>query len=487
MADNLYAGASIQVFPSGASDLSTPHGDVADFLGYVGQFNAANFHAKDDDVREWRYNHEYDNWQDRLGIDSVRVFYHNGHSTTKANGDFIASLGRTWDNTFFANSSRMSPGDQRLRYLFWASCKSVRTSGGQNPWRTWHEANKGLRMIFGFDSLSWDEPGYASGFFREWNTGKSFSQAWIDGSLAIRTDQRPSIAACGSTAEEAQDRLWNERLFDGARVSDDWYWWRWAGEPIIEVVLQITVPRSPGLLELARRSFDADTAARLADRWSVRPLLSSAFDPRQDEQATAVSPEPRLVLARDGSYQIHLADPDRMADACDPDTAVSAAHRAIENLGRETELEFEGLTYTRHSGASRRGEEIEPRVDEYAAHFRQRVDGERMVSGREGRVSVTLDPTGKVCAISDSTIPVAERMDARPVEKGECGLEERLDEAVHAEMRRLEGAGAQVTLVPNGREFGYRVQGEVALTVARQGIEITTGDFTKRRTLEIIW
>jgi hypothetical protein len=487
MADNMYAGASIQVFPNGDSDLTTPHGDVADFLDYVGQFNTVNFHARDDDVREWRYNHEYDNWQDRLGIDSVRVFYHNGHSTTQANGDFIASLGRTWDDTFFARSSRMSPGDHRLRYLFWASCNSVRVSGGQNPFRTWNRANKGLRMIFGFDSLSWDEPGYASGFFREWNAGKSFSQAWIDGSLAIRTDQRPAIAACGATAEEAQDRLWNERLFYGARVSDDWYWWRWAGQPVIEIVLVISVPRGPNLLQLARRSFDADTAARLAERWSVRPILSSPNDPRQQRRTRAVLGEPRLVLARDGSYRIHLAEPDRTADACGPELAVAAAHRAIENLDRETELEFEGLTTTQHSGASRRGEETRPRMDGYTAHFRQRVDGERMVSGRDGRISLSLDPAGKLCAISDSTIPVAAQLEARPTEECERGLEERLDEAVKAELHRLEAAGAQVALVPNGRDFGYSVRGDVAVTVARQDIEITTGEFTKRRTLEIVW
>ena len=485
MADNLYAGASIQVFPNGDSELSTPHGDVADFLAYVGQFNTVNFHAQDEDVREWRYNRAYDNWQDRLGIDSVRVFYHNGHSTTKDNGHFIASLGRKWDNTFQANSTRMSPGDERLRYLFWASCNSVRMSGGHNPWRTWNEANKGLRMIFGFDSVSWDEPGYASGFFREWNSGKSFSQAWIDGSLAIRTDQRPSIAACGATAEEAQDRLWNERKFFGGRVSDDWYWWRWAGEIVLEVVLVLEPPRSPSVVGLERRRFTADTAARLADRWGVRPVLASANDP--DERAEAAGREPRLVLARDGSYRIQLAEPDRTAEAADPDTIVAAARGAIENLGRDIELEFEGLTSAQHSGASRDGEETRPRVDEFAAHFRQRADGQRMVKGREGRVSVSLDPTGRVFAISDSTIPVIERLEAQPIEEGASGLDERLDEAVNREVRRLEAAGAQVAILSNGREYGYRVHGDLAVTVARQDIEISTGEFTKRRTVEVVW
>ncbi len=48
-------------------------------------------------------------------------------------------------------------------------------------------------------------------------------------SLGHTHDQVVSSTACGATAEEAQNRLWNERLFNGGRVSDDWYWWRWSG------------------------------------------------------------------------------------------------------------------------------------------------------------------------------------------------------------------------------------------------------------------
>ena len=73
MSDNLYAGVSVQVYPSGDATLSTPHSDVGAFLDYVRQFNSVNFHAKDDDVREWRFNAEYDNWQDSLGMDSVKA------------------------------------------------------------------------------------------------------------------------------------------------------------------------------------------------------------------------------------------------------------------------------------------------------------------------------------------------------------------------------------------------------------------------------
>ena len=106
MSDNLYGGASIQIYPGGEATLSTPHSDVKAFLEYVGQFNPVNFHAMDDDVREWRYNHEFDNWQDRLGMDSVKVFYHHEHSGMAADGRFVAGMGRTWDDTLQADSSR---------------------------------------------------------------------------------------------------------------------------------------------------------------------------------------------------------------------------------------------------------------------------------------------------------------------------------------------------------------------------------------------
>jgi hypothetical protein len=93
MADNLYGGASVQIYPGGEATLSTPHSDVKAFLDYVGQFNSVNFHAMDDDVREWRYDQEFDNWQDRLGMDSVKVLYHHGHSGMAADGRFVAGIG----------------------------------------------------------------------------------------------------------------------------------------------------------------------------------------------------------------------------------------------------------------------------------------------------------------------------------------------------------------------------------------------------------
>jgi hypothetical protein len=489
MADNLYAGASIQVYPSGEATLSTPHGDVGAFLAYVARFNPVNFHAKDDDVREWRYNHEYDNWQDRLGIDSVKVFYHYGHCGMTAGGVFLAAMGRTWDNTFLADSTRMSFGDQRLRYLFLHGCDNLQVHGGQNPARTFGAANKGARMIFGFDSLTYDVSGLGEGFFREWNKGKSFSQAWRDAALATLTNHRPSSTACGATPEEAQNRLWNERLFEGGAVSDNWYWWRWAGPAPLEINLDIPLPRSPVHLELRRRPNDARTAAFLADRFGVRAMVAEPASPnpgdyRHPDDAFA---GPRLVLSPDGSFEVFLAEPDRSAAAVDPETIRAIADRAVGDLGLDVELVLHDLSMTQHAGASREGAEADVAVGEFTARYRQLYEGTPVVGGRDGHVTVTIDPGGTVCSIEDTTMAVAGASEARPGDGYDLnlGVEHALAEAVESVRAGFESCGASVTVLSDTRDVGFRIDGDSAVTVARQDIEVTTGDFTIRKIVEI--
>lgn len=485
MADNLYAGASVQVYPSGETTLSTPHSDVGAFLGYVSQFNNVNFHAKDDDVREWRYNHEYDNWQDALGMDSVKVFYHYGHCGMAADGTLIAALGRTWDNTFYADSSRMSFGDQRLRYLFLHGCQTLQMHFGQNPHRSYHTANKGARMIFGFDSLTYDVDGLGAGFFREWNTGKSFSQSWQDAALATLRDHRPSSTACGATAEEAQARLWNERFFHGDAASDDWYWWRWAGPAPIEVDLTIPVPTAPKLAVLGRRPFDEERARRLGSLFDLRPMLARSLSPHDLRSAEEGFEGQRVVLSPDGSYDLFLDEPDLMADPREPEEIRRMADSAIERLGLETDLVLDTLTMTTHGGASREGDRVEDRVGEYVAHYRQLTDGVPVVRGREGHVTVTLDPSGRVTTLRDATLQVESVIEAAPSDTDGLDLYRRLDGAVEAARRSLDPAGAEVRVLDDQRDVGWTVIGDTAILVARQAIEVRTGEFAIRQLVEI--
>jgi len=491
MADNLYGGASIQIYPGGEATLSTPHSDVKAFLDYVGQFNSINFHAMDDDVREWRYDQEFDNWQDRLGMDSVKVFYHHGHSGMAADGRFVAGMGRTWDNTLQADSSRMSFGDTRLRYLLIHGCDSLQMHFGQNPFRTWAKPNKGARMIFGFDGLTYDVDGTGAGFFREWNAGKSFSQAWQDAALGTITNHRPASTACGATEEEAQNRLWNERLFNGGAVSDNWYWWRWAGPVPIEVQLNIPIPRTPPLnLQLAARGRDARTAAKLADRFGVRPLLAQTASPEPDAYAkeTPALDGPRLVLLADGSYRVFLAEPDRAAKCIETDSIKAIANRTVREMTLDVELQFDGLTATHHAGASRSGHEYKEAIGDVTAHYRQLYNGIPAARGGDGHLTIMLDPSGKVCAIADRTVAVVKAVEARPPDGSDHDAEASLAKAENDLRRSLEDAPCKSHLhvVPDSTDVGYRYDRGCAVAVVRRHVEIRTGDYAIRKILEVV-
>ncbi|MFI9634925.1 DUF6345 domain-containing protein [Nocardia sp. NPDC051929] len=485
MSDNIYAGASVQVYPQDAP-LSHPHACVNGFLDYVAKFNTINFHAKDDDVREWRYDKEYDNWQDRLGMDSVKVFYHYAHSTTMDDGVFLTAMGRTWDDTIYAWSDRMSFGDQRLRYLFLHGCESLRMHDGHSPFRTWHTPNLGARMLFGFDSLTFDTDQQGTRFFKEWNTGKSFSQAWQDAALSIfHNDHRVSSAACGATDREAQDRLWNERLFFGEPVSDNWYWWRWAGQVPIEVDLGLHVPRRPRALRLSRRRADADTAAELAERFGLRAVLAEPASPTAEEYSAPVEFEPRLVMHPDGAYHVFYAEPDRTADSIAPQEVRDIADRAIRQLDLGHDLALAGMSATFHGGGSRDGDEVAASVAEYTLHYRQVYDGVAAVAGGDGQLSVTLDPAGRLCSISDTTVPIAGADETRPPSGDDFDAMAALDAATSARAECLRD-GARSSVVPDSLEVGYRFDRDAAIVVARQAVEITSSDrFRIRDVVEI--
>ena len=305
-------------------------------------------------------------------------------------------------------------------------------------------------------------------------------------------NHRPASTACGATAEEAQDRLWNERLFDGALASDNWYWWRWAGPVPIEVDTNVHVPRVPLNLRLERRSGDRRTAASIADRFGVRPVVADIASPEPQQYARTKDAlaGPRLLLLADGSYQVFLAEPDHSAGTVDPGSARELADRAVRELELEVELTFDGLTATHHAGASRAGDETETVIGDYTAHYRQLYDGTPVARGADGHVSVTIDSRGTLCAIVDGTVAVVGAAEARPSsDSDDADVDRALKQAAESLRKRLcdDGAGgAQVVTVPDTRDVCYRLDRDSAVTVARQDVEIRTGDYAIRQILEVV-
>jgi Family of unknown function (DUF6345) len=207
---NVHGACSIEV-GCGCSfgTLSSTHEDAIGFFTYLEKWYPRNFWFADCGVQPWIYYEPYDNWQDIYGIDAVLAFYHSGHGGMDGNGVFYLPMSAPWGNegcTVVSSSDNMQLGNERVRYIFWSTCLSLRVLDGQNPINTWHKSNRGWRMMFGFETTSWDSPDYGSNFWSQWNGGsKPLSTAWLDGSWAIAHDQAPSVVACGATAEEAQN------------------------------------------------------------------------------------------------------------------------------------------------------------------------------------------------------------------------------------------------------------------------------------------
>ena len=487
MADNLYAGSSVQLFADGSLEtLEHTHEDLKGFLDYVSQFNQPNFRITDDDVAQWRFDPVFDDAEGWRGSDSVRVYYHAGHGSMSGMGVFEAPMGSVWATRMSAFSNGMRLGDQKLRYLFLSACDSLRVDGSDNPWRTWHDANVGCRMVFGFGSTSLDWWAYGQNFFRIWNTGVSFSQAWQDASFALTLNQIVASTACGATAAEAQDRLWNERLFTGQRVSDDWYWWRWNGfPPDLVVHLGIVVPHVPLHFRTARSQ--EERVRKLADRFGAPIVTDEAKDPGVGEHGGFAE---GITVSDDGTIAIVLADADLVAERAPFDALRASADQVAQRLDPDGRLDlvFDRFTTTFHAGAGSNGETVAPDVADVTAHYRQRFDGTPAVMGGAGHVAITLDRAGRPCRIIDRSVHVTEAHEAQsPLEPEGATLETDVREILDtAARRRYDPCGNRtIEFDPEADEVGYRIVDGQGVLVARREITVAAGNARKAHVVEV--
>ena len=188
--DDVSGAFSIENFSS-ASALSSTHEDAEGWLAYLNRFQPSNFHYRDGGVAVWAYEEDYDNWEDTYGMDACLAVYHSGHGNMAADGTFQAPMGAHWGGLGdWAYSSRMHLGNEQANYIFWSTCLSLRVHEGHDPVRTWHGANGGFRMLFGFETTSVDRPEYGRWFWEEWNAGDSLAEPGLTPAGASRRTRR---------------------------------------------------------------------------------------------------------------------------------------------------------------------------------------------------------------------------------------------------------------------------------------------------------
>ncbi|MGH9846444.1 MAG: DUF6345 domain-containing protein, partial [Blastocatellia bacterium] len=192
---DIHGESSVENFQGTQNNLSNTHESANGFKAYLENWYPSNFHRKDTGVSSWLFqdnsSYNYDLWTSGgtdLGIDGVRAAFQSSHGGMSGVNNFCTSLGANWAGTGWnACSSQMalggnyySYGDERLRYMFWDTCNSVMISGGHDPYSTWGTRSKGIRFVFGYETVSIDSPNYGKYFWEEWNKGKTFKYAFLD-------------------------------------------------------------------------------------------------------------------------------------------------------------------------------------------------------------------------------------------------------------------------------------------------------------------
>lgn len=499
--DGRWGAFSIETFAN-VNPLRFTHEDASGWLEYLTQFGDRNFWFADEGVKVWAYEETFDNWQDRYGMDAVMAVYHSGHGTMLPDGTFVAPMGGVWNNRSEARSSSMQLGNEKANYVFFSTCLSLRVLDGHSPNRTWAASNLGFRMLFGFETVSIDDPNYGKYFWEEWRKGKTLTQAWLDASWRISTRQAPSVAACGATREEAVNRLNSERLFSADHVSDEWWAWRWYNVARTERRRTLQIPLHPEAVQLAPRAL-SDELATLEQQ---AQFDGAAPDEVQVDRQGVLSVSARnrtIGTGPQANRWLQFAEPNR--DNTVPiseDAAVEAARDFADQNGY-ADLLLESVHEVMECCGTRSGEVEQPCLVETLVTFRQAFGGLPVITPGRGEVRVSVDNDGRVVSANISTrefvrstahltssIADPVTADAHGAEQTQPAVrdpQEALDAAqarVLAELslRSDHGPELQVRDVPGSTEVGYEIEANEAYLVARKQIEIgPEGGFVTRR------
>ncbi|MPY57252.1 DUF6345 domain-containing protein [Streptomyces spongiae] len=501
---------SIERFAN-ASPLQFTHEDANGWLAYLRQFEEQNFWFQDGGVQPWAYEETYDNWQDRYGMDAVTAVYHSGHGFMRDNGQFIASMGAAWDGRNIAESQRMAFGNEKVNYVFWSTCFSLRVLGAHNPVRTWGASNLGARMIFGFETTSIDHPGYGSKFWEKWRAGQTFCEAWLNASWDIDRGQAPSVAAAGATQAEANDRLNTERDFHRGHVSDAWYAWRWynARESLHEPLT--TLPMEPQTIALAPRDPSTELT-RLAEAVHFPAAALQEVHVERQGVLSANAGDRYVSTAPQAARWVRLGEANhRNTRQLPTEEAVRLAEEFARQHANGAELIVDEVhDLWQNSGAADGSQIGEPVSLQTHVTFRQAFDGVPVITPGRGEIRVALDNDGSVVQAHLSTRDTANgatltpnSMVAPPTANGRTGPapapREPAEALATAQRRLVAELGAvganerqsavdvqqelEIRDVPGTMRVGFEIEGNEAYPAARKQIEIRQqgSEFVTRR------
>lgn len=494
-----YWGAFSLEWYARAFPLWNTHNDAQGWVDYATQFNPVNFWLKDWNVRAWAYYEDYDNWQDTYGMDAVNAVYHSGHGGIDAQGVFRTPMGRDWgDLGTTVYSDKMQLGNEQVNYIFWSTCYSCRVSEGHTPIRTWGSANKGFRMLFGYESTSVDSPNYGKYFWEEWNKGKPLSTAFLDASWRIHQGQSPAVVACGADKDEAKNRLYTEREFHWEHVSTDYWYWRWYTADDNTRDPNYTFPKDMMIAELQPVEVDEQYVRSVVNLYNVEVKLPGEVVATREGIFSLKEGDIRAAFGENGLYEVKMAKPNLSnTEQISLRKARSLADKAVKeySLDKEVGLTFDRVRLEGEGGGTKDEREREgPYMTGTTVQFKQVINGLPVLTPGAGEVTVSIDNDGVVTGVHASTRFIDKLTDrpkntiATPLDEGflcrpRAEDMEGCEELLKKEWKKLVSlwkargkAPEKYAAVPGFTEIGYDIQGNEAVLAARQVMEVDFGD-----------
>ena len=503
---------SVENFQGTQANLSSTHESADGFRNYFTTWYTPNFARRDSAVSVWQFHdfasYNYDLWTSGgtdLGVDGVRVMFHSGHGGMSSPNNFFAPMGANWSNKGWnAMSGNMalggnynSYGDERLRYLFWDTCNSVMVSGGNSPYSTWGVRSKGIRMVFGYETVSIDNPNYGKFFWEEWNKGKSLSTAFLDASWRVNTGQSPAVVAFGANQTEATDRLYNERYLYAGAAANNWGQWRWyAARSVASFSAAITnaaeadgdsaasqqplaIPSQARTRQVAERSNSNSEVLELSQSLGINLDDTGLIQERPMGIRAVKTEHATLLVEQNGNFELLMESSDIPAVGNDEVSDEELISRATNLAGQLSVLN--GQKYrvgmirdTKESGGFE-GFTDTTRTVEKTVILDQVIDGVPFIDPEAGHLEVTFDArNGKATRVRSSL----RRITSAAATTTESTVETSLEQLRQAARQRFAGstrleAAQSLEVVPESEAIGYQMIDGQAVPVYRALIKDT--------------
>jgi hypothetical protein len=501
-ASNMVGTMSVQDFQGMQLNLSNTHASADGFRNYFTTWYTPNFARKDAGVSAWLYRDiangdNFDIWTDStgtdLGMDAVRVGWHSGHGGMSSTNVFFAPLGANWgnrgwnafSNQMFLGGNNFSYGDERLRYMFWDTCQSVKVSDGNNPYATWGTRSKGVRMVFGYETNSLDSGDYGKFFWEEWNKGKTLASAFLDASLRVNrgtisgssmfSRQTPVVVAFGANQSEARGRINGERYLYAEWVSNNWAEWSWLTPRSAALAASVNLLDSPeqdlasrlsqiGIREVAPKSNSDKEVAELAQAIGIKLPDASLIEGRPFGLRAVRANGASLVVERNGNFELSIkptlpqgADGEVIAD----EELIARAQKIAEQLSAASGLETRvGLICDLNENGGTEDFQGTPRVVAKTIIFDQVIDGIPFVDAEAGHLEISFEArSGQVTRVRSTLQQLAPASETSLASSTPKTISEARAAALKAFAASAKQEAAQQTLeiVPESEEVGYQV------------------------------